>query len=204
MKEEGKRISRRWRTAAVLAMGVAIGTVLIATPAASHIGTVTHLWNNHIKPRADARYTRAVQPVGKTQTGIWGAGNSGTAGDFEQGIAEVTFRPRLPSTIPAANVHYITPGAFTTECPARNQAALGHLCLYESWSSGMTVGSTFAPELGTTTGAGKLGFVTYFQADATSSNAWGTWAVKPAAPVGRVVPRISADVRDENGVPSGR
>jgi hypothetical protein len=56
MQKEGKRVSRRWRTAAVLALGVAIGTVLVATPAASHIGSVTHLWNAHIKPRADTRY----------------------------------------------------------------------------------------------------------------------------------------------------
>jgi hypothetical protein len=56
MKKQEGRVSRRWRTAAVLALGVAIGAVLVATPAASHIGTVTHLWNKHIKPRADKRY----------------------------------------------------------------------------------------------------------------------------------------------------
>jgi hypothetical protein len=41
---------RRWRTVAVLAAGVAIGVAIVATPAASHIGSVTHLWNHHIKP----------------------------------------------------------------------------------------------------------------------------------------------------------
>ena len=48
--------NRRWRLAAVLAAGVAIGIAIAATPAASHIGTVTHLWNHHIKPKADVRY----------------------------------------------------------------------------------------------------------------------------------------------------
>jgi hypothetical protein len=50
---------RRWRTVAVLAAGVAIGVAIVATPAASHIGSVTHLWNHHIKPKADKRYVRA-------------------------------------------------------------------------------------------------------------------------------------------------
>ena len=48
--------NRRWRLAAVLAAGVAIGIAIAATPAASHIGSVTHLWNHHIKPKADKRY----------------------------------------------------------------------------------------------------------------------------------------------------
>jgi hypothetical protein len=39
-----------------LAAGVAIGIAIAATPAASHIGSVTHLWNHHIKPKADKRY----------------------------------------------------------------------------------------------------------------------------------------------------
>jgi hypothetical protein len=56
MEEKKTRVSRWWRTTTVLTLGVVIGTVLMATPAGSHIGTVTHLWNKHIKPRADARY----------------------------------------------------------------------------------------------------------------------------------------------------
>ena len=58
--DKDKRSSRRWRTFAVLAVGVAIGVAIVATPAASHIGSVTHLWNNHIKPKADARYSRVL------------------------------------------------------------------------------------------------------------------------------------------------
>jgi hypothetical protein len=58
--EKEKRVTRRWRTAAVLAAGIAIGVVMVATPAASHIGGVFHLWNNHIKPKADARYDRVL------------------------------------------------------------------------------------------------------------------------------------------------
>ena len=55
MHDEKKK-TRRWRAAGLLAAGVAIGTVLMATPAAGHIGSVSHLWNHHIKPKADQRY----------------------------------------------------------------------------------------------------------------------------------------------------
>jgi hypothetical protein len=38
--------------------------MVVATPAVSHVGgTVSHLWNQHIKPRADARYVRAGSVV---------------------------------------------------------------------------------------------------------------------------------------------
>ena len=77
MKKQEGRVSRRWRTAAVLALGVAIGTVLVATPAASHIGTVTHLWNHHIKPRADKRYVNVNE---LKQLGMLRAQKDGTAG----------------------------------------------------------------------------------------------------------------------------
>jgi hypothetical protein len=57
-----QRVSRRWRTATVLAIGVAIGSALVATPVSSHVGgTVTHLWNDHIRPKADARYYTKAQ-----------------------------------------------------------------------------------------------------------------------------------------------
>ena len=54
--EQEKRVSRRWRTVAVLAVGVLVGVALAAGPAQGHFGTVKHLWNHHIKPKADARY----------------------------------------------------------------------------------------------------------------------------------------------------
>jgi hypothetical protein len=58
--EKEKRSRQRWRMVAVLAAGVAVGIAIVATPAASHIGSVTHLWNHHIKPKADARYSRVL------------------------------------------------------------------------------------------------------------------------------------------------
>jgi hypothetical protein len=56
------RSLRRWRTAALLATGIAIGVAMTATPVSAHIGTsVTHLWNAHIKPLTDARYYTKTQ-----------------------------------------------------------------------------------------------------------------------------------------------
>jgi hypothetical protein len=73
MQKEGKRVSRRWRTASVLALGIIIGTMLLATSAGGHVGgTVSHLWNKHIKPRADARYVN----VKGTERGVAVAGLS--------------------------------------------------------------------------------------------------------------------------------
>jgi hypothetical protein len=44
MNAAGNRVPRRWRTAAVLALGAVIGTMTVALPANAHVGgTVAHL-----------------------------------------------------------------------------------------------------------------------------------------------------------------
>jgi hypothetical protein len=59
---------RRWRAVALLAVGMTIGVVMVATPAGAHVGgTVGHLWNDHIKPKADARYANAVSGTDKAK-----------------------------------------------------------------------------------------------------------------------------------------
>ena len=48
---------RRWKLVALLAAGVAIGVMMVGTPAGAHIGnSVSHLWNQHLRPKADKRY----------------------------------------------------------------------------------------------------------------------------------------------------
>jgi hypothetical protein len=67
MQKEGKRVSRRWRTAAVLALGIVIGTMLLTTSAGAHVGgTVSHLWTVHIKPKTDARYLQNTKTIVKS------------------------------------------------------------------------------------------------------------------------------------------
>ncbi|MBW3593117.1 MAG: hypothetical protein KY396_05440 [Actinobacteria bacterium] len=89
-RKSTRRRIRGWRTAAVLATGVAIGTTMMATPAIGHVGgTVGHLWN-HLKPKADARYVRdsevlwAVVNADGTTARANGAVSSGrfTAGQY--------------------------------------------------------------------------------------------------------------------------
>jgi hypothetical protein len=56
------RSARRWRAAALLAAGIAIGVAMTATPVSGHIGnSVTHLWNAHLKSKTDARYYTKAQ-----------------------------------------------------------------------------------------------------------------------------------------------
>lgn len=58
-KREG---TRRWRAIALVAVGVAIGTTLTATPVYGHVGgTVGHLWKKHIRPLADQRYYSKIE-----------------------------------------------------------------------------------------------------------------------------------------------
>ena len=67
MKRRDFRL-RRTHAVVLVAVGLVIGVTMMATPAMSHVGgTVGHLWNNHIKPRADARYANAVAGTDKAK-----------------------------------------------------------------------------------------------------------------------------------------
>lgn len=54
-------IERRWKIVALLAVGIAIGVAMTATPAVGHVSGWVHNWNRHIKPRTDARYYTKLQ-----------------------------------------------------------------------------------------------------------------------------------------------
>jgi hypothetical protein len=52
---------KRRTAVALLAAGMAVGVVMIGTPAGAHVGgSVNHLWN-HLKPKADARYVNETE-----------------------------------------------------------------------------------------------------------------------------------------------
>jgi hypothetical protein len=56
------RSLRRWRAVALVAIGLAVGVAMTATPVVGHITeSVSHLWNKHIKPKTDARYYKKAQ-----------------------------------------------------------------------------------------------------------------------------------------------
>jgi hypothetical protein len=131
MKKQEGRVSRRWRTAAVLALGVAIGAVLVATPAASHIGTVTHLWTKHIRPKADVRYDRPTVKKLETIRGtVGGQVISGATGEWG-------FNGQLPRAARAGldDAHVTINGVdeASNECTGTSTnptAAPGYVCIY--------------------------------------------------------------------------
>ena len=64
MKDETRGVSRRWRMAAVLALGITLGTMLMATPATAHfLPSISHIWS-HIRPLADTRYVNRSASAG--------------------------------------------------------------------------------------------------------------------------------------------
>ena len=86
---------------------------MTGTPAGAHVGgSVTHLWNQHIKPRTDARYYTKTQangrflpggnlPAGKTVRGTYWMGATAGAG-FDLATSEILFGWRLRSRADAA------------------------------------------------------------------------------------------------------
>jgi hypothetical protein len=61
---------KRWAAVALLAAGIAIGIVMVATPAGAHVGgSVNHLWN-HLKPKADKRYVNEKELLWAVVDGV--------------------------------------------------------------------------------------------------------------------------------------
>lgn len=84
-------VSRRWRTVAILAAGIAIGTTLTATPVYSHVGgTVAHLWTKHIRPKSDTRYVRKLYASVTDEGVLHGKGNALSA--TRTGVGEYLIR----------------------------------------------------------------------------------------------------------------
>ena len=123
---------RRGKLVALLAAGIVIGIVLAATPAGAHIGTVSHLWNHHIKPQADNRYVNEVAQRGDVMTGTVSARYVPHSPNSFWLVAD-SFPSRLAKNTPTPIDEFIdrSGGApFTTTCPGFGRAASGHLCIY--------------------------------------------------------------------------
>jgi hypothetical protein len=196
MEEKKKRVSRWWRTTTVLTLGVVIGTVLMATPAGSHIGTVSHLWNRHIKPRADARYERPKIQPGQTVRGTIGH-HSDTAG---AGI-EVASNQSLPRAAPFGldDEHITVDGSTedTSKCNgtvAAPTATAGWVCIYPYYSENVQADSEEGYIWGSAAESPdvvKWGFQFSWFSDLAGPTAmFATWAYKapasaPARPVAR-------------------
>ena len=77
-----------------------IGMVVVATPAGAHVGgTVSHLWNQHIRPKADARYVKLSSPQAPLRSGVTIRGVIG--GDFHASAASSDWRVLQSFPIPS-------------------------------------------------------------------------------------------------------
>lgn len=173
-----ERDGRRWRTVALLALGILLGVALTATPAGSHVAGWAHNWKKHIRPKADARYLPgATLPRGRTMRGTYVArdispGSSGLTGvSISFGFA--LRKPPMP--------HLLVQGqAPTTACPgsaANPRAAIGHLCIYES-SSSQVIGYGFSNPTGQPGLASRWGTALTVMSSTGGYRSIGTWAVR--------------------------
>lgn len=188
---------RRWKMAALVAVGALVGVVMGATPAGGHVGgSVSHLWNQHIKPKTDARYYTKSRsndrffpgarnlPAGKTVRGTYQMGATAAAA-FNLATSEISFGWRFAA---APIPHFIRLGQTPpAACPGtfRNPAARrGHLCVYEDFNENAGVRNvTTGAGDGTTYRFGAAMFIRSLAAgDFTSEGTWAATAGSPTSP----------------------
>lgn len=188
------RMVRSRKLVVLVAAALAIGVVMVATPA-SAITNWTNVWNNHIKPKADQRYVK--KSAIKTIQGNYAAGlQAGNIGD--DGWDSISFGFELSS---APEEHFLTAGsASTAQCPGtavNPLAAPGHLCVYESQSQNRGSVVLFTGTTGFTNQASKWGAgVWLIPAAAGNAYSYGTWAVTAAngTSPSRVAPNATGQV----------
>lgn len=172
---------RRWKVVALLAAGMAVGIVMVGTPAGAHVSSWAHNWNKHIKPRADERYLPGgTLPAGKTLRGTFSIDGTATAAG-QQNSDSISFGWTLAS---APVPHFIAVGtAPPAACPgtaANPRATKGHLCVYEAGNQ--NVGSRVVYDTTTYSAdqADKYGFGVYMYGAVGAGfyTSHGTWAVK--------------------------
>ncbi len=177
---------QRWKAVALLATGIAIGVVMIGTPAGAHVSSWAHNWNKHIKPKADQRYVKkaAIRTI---------QGNYAIGGDSSNDAwSEIDFGFALAS---APEEHFIPEATVPpAECPGsvtNPQAMAGHLCVYEENSSNRDNLVIFSGATGTTNTANRWGAGLWLLPTVPGDYfSYGTWAVK--APAGTTPSRVAA------------
>jgi hypothetical protein len=189
----GHRDESTKRPLNLIAVGVAIAALMIS-PAGAHITNALHIWQDHVKPKADGRYARKVHthdkryvrylgtmPAGTTARGVWStSGRAAAAEDFADD--SIAF-PQPMRVAPA--VHIIAIGEPTPPAcrgSVTNPGARpGHLCIFSGWqdnSDDNGAHGAFDPTdvLGPP-GASRFGADVYtFAAAPGTFTAAGTWA----------------------------
>jgi hypothetical protein len=110
MTDEGRGRRRvRGALAVALLAGVLIGALQL-TPVGAHVsGTITHLWRDHIRPKADARYVRdnellwaVVAPDGSLEHGDGVVSSA----KLDTGSYEVIFRRDVTECAYVASIQH--------------------------------------------------------------------------------------------------
>ena len=178
---------RRRKLVTLVAAGMVVAIVMVATPAGASINW-NNIWNNHLKPKADARYVK--KSAIKTIQGNYAAGLQ-AANTNDDGWDSISFGFQLaaaptPNFRPAGSA----PNANCPGSAANPLAAPGHLCVYESQSSNRGSVVLFTGTTGATNQASKWGAgVWLIPAAAGNAYSYGTWAV--TAPNGTSPSRIA-------------
>jgi hypothetical protein len=186
------RRERLWKVAALAATSMTVGVVMIGTPAGAHVAGWAHNWTEHIRPRTDARYYTKTQADGRFQRVVAGSGQrqsapfGASASNGGLGSSVVTFRPRLPASIPLANAHLQTVGTTSANCPGIGRAAPGHLCVYETFNNSMTTFLGFHDPQSGGLAVRPNGTVLIWTSVSTVGNVRGTWTA--TAPSSSIAP----------------
>jgi hypothetical protein len=191
MRKAGRR-----KMIALLATGMMIGIIMVATPASALTNWV-NVWNNHLKPQADARYVK--KSAIKTIQGDYALGLQ-AANTGDDGWDNISFGFKLASE---PQEHFIKSGtAAPAVCPgtlADPKAAPGHLCVYEGDATNRSDVVIFSAGHRQSFRADEFGAGLWL-IPAAAGNAWsyGTWAV--TAPAG-TSPSLTDDGSTGGGVP---
>jgi hypothetical protein len=178
---------RRRKLVAVLAAGMILGIVMVATPAGASMNW-NNIWNNHLKPKADARYVK--KSAIKTIQGNYAAGLQAES-TADDGWDSISFGFKLASA-PTPNFRPAG-SAPTANCPGsavNPKAAPGHLCVYESVSQNRDSVVIFTGTTGAYPATSKWGAgVWLIPAAVGNAFSYGTWAV--TAPAGTTPSRVA-------------
>jgi len=121
-----------------------------------------------------ARYltNASVLGSGETEVGGWGA----SAPNGQIGTAVIDFKPKLGREIPAGNLSFLPFESTSANCPGPRQAAPGYLCVYTSFSNGMSFEGFRSAFSGSTTPAGPETVLVLFDGGASLNSIRGSWA----------------------------
>lgn len=128
---------------------------------------------DYLDGRSSGHFQTAQGQPGQTLVGAFGA-----AGDGTFLMHAVSFSPPLSTGISQSKIHYVLPGAGTTnECPGVFKAASGHLCIYATWENNVAYNGIgrINNEL-LNSGATRFGFTILWTGASSSANVRGNWA----------------------------